>query len=52
VTYIGRLRSGFPVVVLCYEPETLLLLQSRPGAGVAHALDAAATVSEVAPGQY
>jgi hypothetical protein len=49
-TYVGRLRSGFAVVALLFEPRTALLVQPRPGAELAHALDAAATVAE-APAQ-
>jgi hypothetical protein len=48
-TYVGRLRSGFAMVALLFEPGTALLVQPRPGAELAHALDAAATVAEAPP---
>jgi hypothetical protein len=45
--YTGRLRSGFPLVVLLYPPATAMLIQPRPGAELSHALDAAATMRPV-----
>ncbi len=46
-TYTGRLRSGFSLVVLLYTPAIAVLIQPRPSAEFAHALDAAATMRPV-----
>jgi hypothetical protein len=49
-SYVGHLRSGFAIVALLFDPHTVLLLQSRPGATLAHAIDAAACVVEARTG--
>ena len=45
-TYLARLRSGAAMVCLLFEPATGLLAQTRPGAAISDALDAARTVAE------
>jgi hypothetical protein len=46
-TWQGRLRSGFTLVALLFEPDTALLVQTRPGADPEDALDAAAAVEKI-----
>src|SRR5262249_54075555 len=46
--YVGRLRSGFDLLVLLFQPALALLVQGRPGASPAHLFDAAATLEPVA----
>ena len=46
-TWQGRLRSGFAMVALLFEPDVALLVQTRPGATIEDALDAAAAVEQV-----
>jgi hypothetical protein len=43
-TLHARLRSGFDLLALLFEPDVALLVQTRPGATLADALDAAAAV--------
>jgi hypothetical protein len=45
--WLGRLRSGFLMLALLFEPDTALLIQTRPGADLGDVLDAAAVVSAV-----
>ncbi len=46
-TWQGRLRSGFALVALLFEPDAALLVQTRPGASTEDALDAASGVEQV-----
>jgi hypothetical protein len=45
--WVAQLRSGFRMLALLFEPDAALLVQTRPGAGLADVLDAAAVVSAV-----
>jgi hypothetical protein len=45
--WLGRLRSGFLMLALLFEPDAALLIQTRPGADLGDVLDAAAVVSAV-----
>jgi hypothetical protein len=45
--WVAQLRSGFLTLALLFEPDAVLLVQTRPGAGLTDVLDAAAVVSAV-----
>jgi hypothetical protein len=42
--WLARLHKGFVGLVLLFEPDTALLIQTRPGAQLEDVLDAASTV--------
>jgi hypothetical protein len=46
-TWHARLRSGFVMVALLFEPDAGLLVQTRPGARLEDALDAASAVEHL-----
>ena len=48
--WLARLYNGFVGLVLLFEPDTALIIQTRPGARLEHVLDAASTLRTVVLG--
>jgi hypothetical protein len=45
--WLAQMHNGFVGLVLLFEPDAALIIQSRPGAQLEHVLDAASTVHTV-----